>query len=266
MEPEDQGQPCRKPLEGQRQRDAAEGFQQGDGRDGPCQQQRETSQALPSRPDPLSMIRNREARHVPRSLALPLPVLLSMIMALPGSIGFAHAQGGAAASIEGRWRGEILPPLRGLGLEAIEIARCGSAFCGRAVSNQACGPVILRLSPVPRGLEGELNLWDRTFRVQALREGDRMTLWVSPLQASGPAPLLLSRRIMPVAGSFVHDGPASCPPSVSLRRESHPFGSMSFTRPLALAKSMRPAYLPRSTLTTLPMSFMEAAPVSAMAA
>ena len=47
---------------------------------------------------------------------------------------------------------------------------------------------------------------------------------------------------------------------------SYPFASISFTTPLAFPKSMRPAYLPRNTPITLPMSFIEAAPVSAMAA
>ncbi len=42
--------------------------------------------------------------------------------------------------------------------------------------------------------------------------------------------------------------------------------SIPFTRPLALAKSIRPAYFPFRAAMTLPMSFGEAAPVSAMAA
>ena len=42
--------------------------------------------------------------------------------------------------------------------------------------------------------------------------------------------------------------------------------SAAFTRPLALPKSIWPAYFARSTPITLPMSFMPAAPVSAMAA
>ncbi len=101
-----------------------------------------------------------------------------------------------------------------------------------------------------------------TFRVQALRDEDHLTVQV----LMPGEPMSRFTRMMPVISHFKFDGPGSCPPSVSLRQNHHPFGSMSFTRPLALAKSMRPEYLPRSTLTTLPMSFMKAAPVSAMAA
>ena len=79
-------------------------------------------------------------------------------------------------------------------------------------------------------------------------------------------PMSRFTRMMPIVSHFKFEGPGSCPPPVSLLPDHHPFGSISFTRPLALAKSMRPAYLARRTLTTLPMSFMEAAPVSAMAA
>ena len=46
---------------------------------------------------------------------------------------------------------------------------------------------------------------------------------------------------------------------------THPV-SAAFTRPLALPKSICPAYFVFSTAITLPMSFMPAAPVSAMAA
>src|SRR4051794_22857237 len=47
--------------------------------------------------------------------------------------------------------------------------------------------------------------------------------------------------------------------------KAHP-ASAAFTRPLALPKSICPAYFARSTAITLPMSFMPAAPVSATAA
>ncbi len=45
-----------------------------------------------------------------------------------------------------------------------------------------------------------------------------------------------------------------------------PAPSFVLTEALALAKSMRPAYFAFSAPTTLPMSLIETAPVSAMAA
>jgi hypothetical protein len=223
VEPEDQGQPFRKPLKGERQRNAAEGLHQADDRYGSGrQQQREPSQALPTWPGPLSMIRNREARHVPRSLALPLAVLLSMIMALPGSIGFARAQGEAATSIEGRWRGQIpkSKPYR-IDRVTIDIAPCGGAFCGRAVNgDRSCGPVIYRLSRLPSGsLDGEMILPEGTFRVQALRDEDHLTVQV----LMPGEPMSRFTRMMPIVSHFKFDGPASCPPSVSGRQDHRLF-------------------------------------------
>jgi len=268
VEPEDERQPIREPLEGERQGNAAEGFQQGDAGNGPRQQQqREPSQAPPPPPGPFPMIGNRKACHVPGSpvLSPALPVLLSMIAALPGSIGAAHAGGEAPPSIEGRWRGEI-PKSRPYRIDrvAIEIAPCGGAFCGREVNgDRSCGPVVYRLSRLPDGtLDGEMILPEGTFRVQALRDEDHLTVQV----LMPGEPMSRFTRMMPIVSHFKFEGPGSCPPPVSLLPDHHPFGSISFTRPLALAKSMRPAYLARRTPTTLPMSFMEAAPVSAMAA
>ena len=97
---------------------------------------------------------------------------------------------------------------------------------------------------------------------QALRDEDHLTVQV----LMPGEPMSRFTRMMPIVSHFKFEGPGSCPPPVSLLPDHHPFGSISFTRPLALAKSMRPAYLARRTPTTLPMSFMEAAPVSAMAA
>ena len=231
MEPEDQGQPFRKPLKGQRQRHAAEGFQQGDAGNGPRQQQqREPSQAPPPPLGPFPMIRNREARHVPRSLVLPLPVLLSMIMALPGSIGFARAQGEAAASIEGRWRGQI-PKSRPYRIDrvTIDIAPCGGGFCGRAVNgDKSCGPVVYRLSRLPSGsLDGEMILPEGTFRVQALRDEDYLTVQV----LMPGEPMSRFTRMMPVVSHFKFDGPGSCPPPVSLRQGQHPVAGASHMKP-----------------------------------
>ena len=57
-------------------------------------------------------------------------------------------------------------------------------------------------------------------------------------------------------------GMAAAPPFAAVRN----YCSRAFTSPLALAMSICPAYLPRSTPMTLPMSFMAVAPVSATAA
>jgi hypothetical protein len=79
------------------------------------------------------------------------------------------------------------------------------------------------------------------------------------------------RRAGTVANAGVRYGPGSAAhrfaKSCALRRVRGT-GQLSaaFTRPLALPKSIRPAYFARSAAITLPMSFMPAAPVSAIAA
>ncbi len=148
------------------------------------------------------------------ALSLALPLLLSMITALPGSIGSASAQGETLSSIEGRWRGEI-PKSRPYRIDrvTIDIAPCGDAFCGRAVNHdRSCGPVIYRLSRLPSGsLDGEMILPEGTFRVQALRDEDHLTV-----QALMPGePMSRFTRMMPVISHFKFEGPASCRPSVS---------------------------------------------------
>ncbi len=81
------------------------------------------------------------------------------------------------------------------------------------------------------------------------------------IRRANPA-IQLSRRTRPRR----IPGPAcAAVPDDELRVYCHP-DSFAFTIPLALAISIWPAYLPRSTPMTLPMSFMPAAPVSFTAA
>ncbi len=160
---------------------------------------------------------------MPRSPALSLTTLalLSMLLGLPGSPGGAGAQE-ATASIEGRWRGEILKskPYR-LNPITIDIAPCDNAICGRAVeANGSCGPVILRLMPASSGkLEGDLTLPESTFRARVLRDEEFLILQVLTWEE----PMSRFTRMMPAESAFSPAGPASCPPAVSWRR--HPFPS-----------------------------------------
>ena len=150
---------------------------------------------------------------MPRSPALSLAalVLLSMLPGLPGSTARAQE---AAASIEGRWKGEILRS-RPFGFRpvTIDIAPCGSAVCGRLVeADGSCGPVILRLSPASSGRpSGRLILPEGTFGARVFREDEFLTLQVLVREEA----MTRFTRVMPASSSFSPAGPASCHEGVS---------------------------------------------------
>jgi hypothetical protein len=150
---------------------------------------------------------------VPRSPALSLTamILLSTLPGLPGSPARAQE---AAASVEGRWKGEVLrsKPF-GFRPVTIDIAPCGGAVCGRLVeANGFCGAVILRLSPASSGrLKGDLILPEGTFDAQVFREEEFLTLEVFVREEA----MTRFTRVMPASSSFSPAGPASCHEGVS---------------------------------------------------
>ena len=117
-----------------------------------------------------------------------------------------------AVAWEGRWQQVPVESGHRLDVGTIEIARCAGSFCGRLVTNDACGPVMMTLTADGDRLGGQLTLHGRTFEAGLLPEGTeagRITLLASESAS------FVSRNSMTLEVEFIPKGPAACTPAPS---------------------------------------------------